>query len=79
MITIPDHILQRKDIYASGKMVLAVLEIAPDLSFRDIAQILYISPVTVKETIRSLHERGLVTMTGKGRTFKYRINDRPTI
>lgn len=79
MITIPTHILQRTDIYASGKMVLAVIDTAPDLTFRDIAQILYISPVTVKETVRSLHERGLITMTGKGKTFTYRINDRSTV
>ena len=74
MIIIPDHILQRKDIYASGKMVLAVIEVNPDISFRSIAQILYISPITVRETVRSLHEKGYLTMTGKGKTFTYRIN-----
>ena len=79
MITIPTHILQRKDIYAPGKMVLAVVESNPDISFRGIAEILYISPVTVKDTIRHLHNGGLVTMTGKGKTFTYRINDKRSI
>ena len=79
MITIPTHILKRKDIYAPGKMILAVIEANPDISFRVIAQILYISPITVRETVRSLHDKGFLTMTGRGKTFTYRINDRPTV
>ena len=79
MICIPDHILRMKDIYAPGKMVLAVIESNPDITFRGIAEILHISPITVKEVVRSLNERGFVTMTGKGRTFTYRINDKRAI
>ena len=75
MITIPTHILKLRDVYAPGKMILAVVEANPDITFRGIAEILYISPITVKETIRHLHNSGFVTMTGKGKTYKYRIND----
>jgi Mn-dependent DtxR family transcriptional regulator len=74
MITIPTHILKMKDLYAPSKMILAVVEANPDIGFRGIAQILYISPITVKDTIRHLHKGGFVTMTGKGKTFTYRIN-----
>jgi Mn-dependent DtxR family transcriptional regulator len=79
MITIPTHILKMKNVYAPGKMVLAVVEANPDITFRGIAEILYISPITVKDTIRHLHNSGFVTMTGKGKTYKYRINDKRTI
>jgi Mn-dependent DtxR family transcriptional regulator len=75
MITIPTHILKMKDVYAPGKMVLAVVEANPGLTFRGIAEILWISPITVKDTIRHLHRNGFVTMTGKGKTYTYRIND----
>jgi Mn-dependent DtxR family transcriptional regulator len=75
MITIPTHILRMKNVYAPGKMILAVVEANPDITFRGIAEILWISPITVKETIRHLHNSGFVTMTGKGKTYKYRIND----
>jgi hypothetical protein len=57
MITIPTHILKMKNVYAPGKMVLAVVEANPDITFRH------------------LHNSGFVTMTGKGKTYKYRIND----
>ena len=79
MIIIPTHILKMKNVYAPGKMVLAVVEANPDITFRGIAEILYISPITVKDTIRHLHNSGFVTMTGRGKTYKYRINDKRTI
>jgi Mn-dependent DtxR family transcriptional regulator len=75
VITIPTHILKLRDVYAPGKMILAVVEANPDITFRGIAEILYISPITVKETIRHLHNSGFVTMTGKGKIYKYRINE----
>lgn len=75
MITIPTHILQRSDIYAPGKLVLAVLHAHPDSTFRQIAGVLFISPITVKGIVGSLHEKGHVTMTGQGKTYKYRINE----
>jgi Mn-dependent DtxR family transcriptional regulator len=74
MIVIPTHILKMKNVYAPGKMVLAVVEANPDITFRGIAEILYISPITVKDTIRHLHNNGFVTMTGKGKRYTYRIN-----
>ena len=74
MITIPTHILKMKGVYAPAKMVLAVVEANPDITFRGIAEILWISPITVKDTIRHLHKGGFVTMTGKGKTYTYRIN-----
>jgi Mn-dependent DtxR family transcriptional regulator len=76
MITIPTHILKMKGIYAPSKMILAVVEANPDITFRGIAKILHVSPITVKDTIRHLHNNGLVTMTGKGKTYTYRINDK---
>ena len=79
MITIPTHILKRTDIYAPSKMILAVVEANPDITFRGVAQILFMSPITVKDSMKNLHQRGLVTMTGKGRTFTYRINDQRAI
>jgi Mn-dependent DtxR family transcriptional regulator len=79
MITIPTHILKMKDLYAPSKMILAVVEANPDITFRGIAQILHVSPVTVKDAMKNLHSRGFVTMTGKGKTFTYRINDKRAI
>jgi Mn-dependent DtxR family transcriptional regulator len=75
MIVIPTHILAMKNVYAPAKMVLAVVEANPDITFRGIAEILYISPITAKDTIRHLHKNGLVTMRGSGKTYTYRIND----
>jgi Mn-dependent DtxR family transcriptional regulator len=79
VITIPTHILKMKDVYAPSKMILAVVEANPDITFRGIAQILHVSPVTVKDAMKNLHSRGFVTMTGKGKTFTYRINDKRAI
>jgi Mn-dependent DtxR family transcriptional regulator len=79
MITIPTHILKMKDVYAPSKMILAVVEANPDITFRGIAQILHVSPVTIKDAMKNLHSRGFVTMTGKGKTFTYRINDKRAI
>jgi Mn-dependent DtxR family transcriptional regulator len=76
MIIIPTHILKMKNVYAPGKMVLAVVEANPDITFRGIAEILYISPITVKDTIRHLHNNGFVIMTGRGKKYTYRINDK---
>jgi Mn-dependent DtxR family transcriptional regulator len=79
VITIPTYILKMKDVYAPSKMILAVVEANPDITFRGIAQILHVSPVTVKDAMKNLHSRGFVTMTGKGKTFTYRINDKRAI
>lgn len=79
MIVIPTHILAMKNVYAPAKMVLAVVEANPDITFRGIAEIIYISPITVKDTIRHLHKNGFVTMNGKGKTYTYRINDKRPI
>jgi Mn-dependent DtxR family transcriptional regulator len=79
MIIIPTHILKMKDVYAPSKMILAVVEANPDSTFRQIADILHVSPVTVKDAMKNLHSRGFVTMTGKGKTFTYRINDKRAI
>jgi predicted transcriptional regulator len=76
VITIPTHILKMKGIYAPSKMILAVVEANPDITFRKIAEILYISPITVKDTIRHLHNNGFVIMTGRGKKYTYRINDK---
>jgi Mn-dependent DtxR family transcriptional regulator len=75
MITIPTHILKMKGIYAPSKMILAVVEANPDLTTRQIAKILYISPSTVKDSIKHLHTSGYLTMTGSGNKYTYRIND----
>jgi predicted transcriptional regulator len=79
MITIPTHILKLKNVYAPSKMVLAVVEANPDITFRGIAEILWISPISVKDTIRHLHNSGFVIMTGSGKKYTYRINDKRPI
>lgn len=78
-LIIPHEILVRKDIYAPSKMILAVLSETPNTTMSHVARRLRVTKATVKENMRSLRERGIITITRKGNKFTYNINDRPTV
>ena len=74
MITIPTHILILKDVYAPGKMVLAVLAETPNTTMSHVARRLRVKKATIKENLGNLRERGIIRITRDGNKFTYHIN-----
>jgi predicted transcriptional regulator len=73
MITIPDHILDRDDVYATGKMILAVIGENPITSVGTIARKLRMHRDTVHSTMKQMRERGIITTTKTGAKWRYEI------
>jgi predicted transcriptional regulator len=73
MITIPDHILDRNDVYASGKMILAVIGENPVTTASAVARRLRMNRKTVSATMKQMRERGIITTTKTGAKWRYEI------
>ena len=73
MITIPDHILDRNDVYASGKMILAVLYDHPYAGVVQIAFRLRMHRDTVHSTMKQMRERGIITTTRNGAKWRHEV------
>ena len=73
MITIPDHILDRNDVYASGKMILAVISESPVTSASAVARRLRMNRKTVSATMKQMRERGIITTTKTGAKWRYEV------
>jgi len=73
MITIPDHILDRNDVYASGKMILAVIGENPVTTASAVARRLRMNRKTVSATMKQMRERGIITTTKSGAKWRYEI------
>ena len=73
MITIPTSILERSDVYASGKMILAVIGENPVTSASAVARRLRMNRKTVSATMKQMRERGIITTTKTGAKWRYEI------
>jgi Mn-dependent DtxR family transcriptional regulator len=73
MITVPDHILERKDIKTIGKLILSVLEESPITTSSAVARRMRVHPRTVQSTLRQMAKRGVVRTTRMGNRWRYEI------
>ena len=73
MITISDTILNRSDVYATGKMILAVLAEYPQTTSGAVARRLRINIKTVHSAMKQMRERGVIVTTRKGNRWHHQI------
>jgi predicted transcriptional regulator len=73
MITIPTHILDRNDVYASGKMILAVIGENPVTTASAVARRLRMNRKTVSATMKQMRERGIISTTKTGAKWRYEV------
>ena len=73
MITIPTPILERKDVYATGKMILAVLIEHPQTTSGAVARRLRMNRKTVLSTMKQMRERGVIATTRNGNKWRHEI------
>jgi predicted transcriptional regulator len=73
MITIPTSILERTDVYSSGKMILAVIAESPVTTASAVARRLRMNRKTVSATMKQMRERGIITTTKTGTKWRYEI------
>jgi predicted transcriptional regulator len=73
MITIPTSILDRQDVYAIGKMILAVLIEHPVTTSGAVARRLRMNRKTVLSTMKQMRERGIITTTRTGAKWRHEV------
>lgn len=73
MITIPTQILERSDVYATGKMILAVLVEHPQTTSGAVARRLRMNRKTVLSTMKQMRERGVIVTTRNGNKWRHEI------
>ena len=55
--------------------VVMKMESHPEITIEDIAEELYLSPTTVRRTIKSLQNRGIITRTGSARKGRWVVSE----
>ena len=73
MITIPTSILERSDVYSTGKMILAVIPETPVITSGSVALRLRMNRKTVLNTMKQMRERGIITTTRTGAKWRHDI------
>jgi predicted transcriptional regulator len=73
MITIPTSILERSDVYSTGKMILAVILEQPVITSGSVALRLRMNRKTVLNTMKQMRERGIITTTRTGSKWRHDI------
>lgn len=73
MITLSDAILERTDVYATGKMILAVLLEQPVTTSGAVARRLRMNRKTVLSTMKQMRERGVIVTTRTGAKWRHEI------
>ena len=73
MITIPTSVLERTDVYAIGKMILAVLLEQPVTTSSAVARRLRMNRKTVLSTMKQMRERGVITTTRTGAKWRHEV------
>jgi predicted transcriptional regulator len=71
MITIPTSILDRQDVYSTGKMILAVILETPVITSGAVARRLRMNRKTVLSTMKQMRERGIITTTRTGAKWRH--------
>jgi len=73
VITIPTSILERSDVYSTGKMILAVILEQPVITSGSVARRLRMNRKTVLNTMKQMRERGIITTTRKGAKWRHEV------
>ena len=73
MITIPTSILERSDVYATGKMILAVILETPVITSGSVALRLRMNRKTVLSTMKQMRERGVIVTTRTGSKWRHEV------
>jgi len=73
VITIPTSILERSDVYATGKMILAVILETPVTTSGAVARRLRMNRKTVLSTMKQMRERGIITTTRTGAKWRHEV------
>jgi predicted transcriptional regulator len=73
MIIIPTSILERSDVYATGKMILAVILETPVITSGSVARRLRMNRKTVLSTMKQMRERGIITTTRTGAKWRHEV------
>jgi predicted transcriptional regulator len=73
MITIPTSILERSDVYSTGKMILAVILEQPVITSGAVALRLRMNRKTVLNTMKQMRERGIITTTRTGAKWRHEV------
>jgi predicted transcriptional regulator len=73
MITIPTSILERSDVYSTGKMILAVIPETPVITSGSVALRLRMNRKTVLNTMKQMRERGIITTTRTGAKWRHEV------
>jgi predicted transcriptional regulator len=73
VITIPTSILERSDVYATGKMILAVILETPVITSGSVALRLRMNRKTVLSTMKQMRERGVIVTTRTGSKWRHEV------
>jgi predicted transcriptional regulator len=73
VITIPTSILERSDVYSTGKMILAVILEQPVITSGSVALRLRMNRKTVLNTMKQMRERGIITTTRTGAKWRHEV------
>jgi predicted transcriptional regulator len=73
MITIPTSILERSDVYSTGKMILAVIAENPVTTSGAVARRLRMNRKTVLSTMKQMRERGVIVTTRTGAKWRHEV------
>jgi predicted transcriptional regulator len=73
MITIPTSILERSDVYSTGKMILAVILEQPVITSGSVALRLRMNRKTILNSMKQMRERGIITTTRTGAKWRHEV------
>jgi predicted transcriptional regulator len=73
MITIPTSILERSDVYSTGKMILAVILEQPVITSGSVALRLRMNRKTILNSMKQMRERGVIVTTRTGAKWRHDI------
>jgi predicted transcriptional regulator len=73
MITIPTSILERSDVYSTGKMILAVILEQPVITSGSVALRLRMNRKTILNSMKQMRERGVIVTTRTGSKWRHDI------
>jgi len=73
MIIIPTSILERSDVYSTGKMILAVILEQPVITSGSVALRLRMNRKTILNSMKQMRERGVIVTTRTGSKWRHDI------
>jgi predicted transcriptional regulator len=73
VITIPTSILERSDVYSTGKMILAVILEQPVITSGSVALRLRMNRKTILNSMKQMRERGVIVTTRTGSKWRHDI------